>query len=91
MLAKEATNASENPLTWKETYAQIWQLLDAQMHADFDQIQMVSDSECEWLPWDDDSREQWSLWIFDQDNLEFIEIWCFSFWLKIWQQRRARK
>lgn len=70
-------------------YRLLWRLLDAQMQADFDEVQWQSDPEEPWRDWDDDSRGFWLEWLQSIDDLTPIDRLRMTLWAELWRAAKA--
>ena len=69
-------------------YRLLWRLLDAQMRADFDELQWQSDPDEPWEDWDDRSRLVWLEYIQEIDDLSPIDRLRME-WAALWQSAKA--
>ena len=69
-------------------YVALWQLLDHQMQAAFDELQWNSDPDNIWQDWNAEGRKQWWLWIEEDDSLSPIESLKVQLWYQLWHLRQ---
>jgi hypothetical protein len=61
----------------------LWQRIDAEMKAAFDQMQQESDSTEPWRKWDDESRCLWDAWCSEIDTLRLEERLKLDLWRQL--------
>ena len=66
-------------------YAVLWQVLDRQMQAAFDELQWTSDPDNPWQVWNEEGRRQWWAWIEEDNGLSPIESLRVQLWYQLWQ------